>query len=78
MVTIDITEKQIEALKSKAADIDLTIEQWLVALAESDRPLPRRSKYTLEELVAQCDMGAPRSAEDVAWLNDPPRGREAI
>jgi antitoxin ChpS len=40
-------------------------------------PHPRR-RYTLAELLAQCDPDAPRTAEDTAWLNDGPAGREAI
>ena len=34
--------------------------------------------YTLEELLAQCDATAESSAEDEAWLNAPPVGRELL
>jgi antitoxin ChpS len=37
-----------------------------------------RPQFTLEELLAQCDPGAPLSSEDEAWLNDRPRGSELI
>lgn len=37
-----------------------------------------RCRYTLAELIAQCDPEAPRTAEDSAWLNDAPSGREQI
>lgn len=40
-------------------------------------PHPRR-RYTLSELLAQCDADAPRSTDDEAWLNDEPVGREEI
>jgi antitoxin ChpS len=41
--------------------------------------VPRaRPKYTLDELLAQCDLDAPMTEEDIAWLNDPPVGREII
>jgi antitoxin ChpS len=40
-------------------------------------PHPRR-RYTLGELLAQCDPDAPRTAEVAAWLADGPAGREAI
>lgn len=38
----------------------------------------RRSKYTSAELLAQCDMSAPLSPDDQAWLNAPPVGREGV
>lgn len=47
----------------------------LVYEAVSPRP-KRRSKYTLEELLAQCDPDAPLSEEERAWLNAEPVGRE--
>lgn len=37
------------------------------------QPKPR---YSLEELLAQCDAAAPMSDEDRAWLDAPSRGRE--
>jgi antitoxin ChpS len=41
------------------------------------QPLPR-PRYTLPELLAQCDPGAARTEEDRAWLDDEPVGRESI
>lgn len=38
----------------------------------------RKRKYTLDELLAQCDPNAPFSEEDNEWLNAPPVGRELI
>ena len=32
--------------------------------------------YTLEELLARCDLSIPRSAEETVWLEAPPVGRE--
>jgi antitoxin ChpS len=43
----------------------------------SVRPV-KAKRYTLEELLAQCDPNVPRSEEEIEWLNDPPRGRELI
>lgn len=40
-------------------------------------PHPRR-RYTLAELLAQCDADAPPADEDRAWLDAPPVGREAL
>ena len=37
------------------------------------RPKP---KYTLAELMAQCDLTAPESAEEREWQDTAPVGRE--
>ena len=37
-----------------------------------------RPRYSLEALLAECDPGAPLSAEDEAWLADGRRGSELI
>ena len=37
----------------------------------------RRKRYTLDELIAQCDPKAPRKRYD-EWLSAPPVGREQI
>ncbi len=36
----------------------------------------RRNRYSLEELLEQCDATAPVSDEDRAWLDAPSVGRE--
>lgn len=35
-----------------------------------------RPRYTLQELLAQCDPNAPRTAEEQEWLDAPPVGCE--
>ena len=39
---------------------------------------PPQARYTLEELLAQCDPAAPISAADQAWLNDGQVGEELL
>lgn len=39
---------------------------------------PARPKYTLDELLAECDFDAPYSDEERAWLDDAPVGRELL
>jgi antitoxin ChpS len=39
---------------------------------------PARRRYTLEELLAQCDPQAPVSEEDRAWLDAPKVGGELL
>ncbi len=40
-------------------------------------PQPRR-RYTLDELLAQCDPKAPRTKEEQEWLDSKPVGGELI
>jgi antitoxin ChpS len=40
-------------------------------------PQPRR-RYTLDELLAQCDQTAERPEEDREWLGAPPFGKELL
>jgi antitoxin ChpS len=53
-----------------------------VGLSVSDgrlivEPHPR-PRYTLAELIEQCDLSAPTTEENQAWLEAKPTGREII
>jgi antitoxin ChpS len=37
-----------------------------------------RKRYSLDELLGQCDPKAPRLAADRAWLSNRPIGRELL
>jgi len=37
-----------------------------------------RPRYTMAELMAQCDLDQPMTTEDREWLDAPPVGREGI
>jgi hypothetical protein len=78
MTVIELTDEQAAALRAKAASEGLTLEAWLrkLAVVESQANL-RKHRYNLSELVAQCDLNAPLSEEDRAWLDAPSFGREA-
>jgi antitoxin ChpS len=39
---------------------------------------PKRPRYTLDELLAQCDGKARRTKEEREWLGSKPVGRELI
>jgi hypothetical protein len=68
----------IELSDEQAAAQGLTLEAWLQKLAAVEGPSrPHKSRYTLSELMMQCDLDAPLSAEDSAWLDAPSVGREA-
>ena len=38
----------------------------------------QRRRYTLGELLAQCDPKAPRATEEQEWLNSKPAGGEIV
>jgi antitoxin ChpS len=81
MTVIQLSDEQAEALKAIAAAQGLTLEAWLERLAAVETPTgqvrPRKGQYKLSELIAKCDLNAPLSAEDRAWLEAPTVGREA-
>jgi antitoxin component of MazEF toxin-antitoxin module len=41
-------------------------------------PVRIRPRYTLDELVAQCDSKKRLSREEREWIDAPPVGREAL
>lgn len=56
-------------------------EGQTVALKVEDGALvvkPAQQRYTLAELLAQCDFSRPISAEDRAWLDAPLVGLEEM
>lgn len=67
MMVIELSDEQAAALKAKAAAQGLTLEAWLQKLAAVEAPAPpRKNRYSLSELMAQCDLSVPLSAEDSA------------
>jgi antitoxin ChpS len=81
MTMIELSDEQAAALKAKAAAQGLTLEAWLQKLAletPADQARSRKRRYSLSELMEQCDLNAPLAAEDRAWLNSPAVGREAL
>lgn len=82
MTMIQLPDDQAAALSAKAAAQGLTLVDWLGKLAATELPaggaLTRKGRYSLAELVAQCDPAAELTAEDRAWLDEPAVGREAL
>lgn len=39
---------------------------------------PRRRRYSLDDLLAQCDSKAPKPKQEQEWLGNPPAGGELI
>jgi hypothetical protein len=81
MTVIQLPDDQAAALKARAAAQGLTLEGWLEKLSgfavPTSQPGSRKSRYSLAELMAQCDANSPLSAEDHAWIDAPAIGREA-
>ena len=77
-IKIDIPDHLVTTLKQKAAAEGITLEEWFRRRAYQEARARKGGKYTLAELVAQCEPGAPISVEDREWLDSPASGREAF
>lgn len=78
MAVIQLPDEQVVALTAKAESMGMTLEAWLGELSVMESTDKRRPRYKLEDLLAQCDMNAPLTDEDRAWLGAPPVGREVL
>ena len=82
MTMIQLPDEQAAALAAKAAAQGLTLADWLGKLATTEAPTgharPRKGRYSLAQLMAECDPNAALTAEDRAWLDAEPVGREAL
>ncbi|MFC3074841.1 AbrB/MazE/SpoVT family DNA-binding domain-containing protein [Shinella pollutisoli] len=73
-VMMTVPKPIVEELGLQAnTKVEVTVEDGRLIAVPRTRP-----KYTLEELIAECDLDAPLSEEDREWLNDPPTGREVL
>lgn len=55
------------------AKVDIGVKDGRLIVESTTRP-----RYSLEELLAQCDDAAALSAEDRAWLDASPLGNELL
>jgi antitoxin ChpS len=55
------------------AKVGLAVQSGRLVIEPQPRP-----RYTLEELLAQCNPKAPRSKKDQEWLDSKPVGGELI
>ncbi|MDQ7782113.1 MAG: antitoxin [Desulfomonilaceae bacterium] len=55
------------------AKLDIAVESGRLIVEPQKRP-----RYTLEELLAQCESNAPRTAEEREWLDEKAVGKELI
>jgi antitoxin ChpS len=55
------------------ATVGLAVDHGRLVVEPTPRP-----RYSLDELLAQCDASAEVSAEDQAWLDSKPVGSELL
>ena len=55
------------------ATVGLAVDRGRLVIEPTLRP-----RYSLDELLAQCDASAELSAEDRAWLDSEPVGSELL
>jgi antitoxin ChpS len=55
------------------AQVGLTVQNGRLVLEARPRP-----RYTLDELLAQCNPKAPRDKPERRWVSDKPVGRELL
>ena len=55
------------------ATVGLAVDRGRLVIEPTLRP-----RYSLDELLAQCDASADLSAEDRAWLDNKPVGSELL
>ncbi|MBN6740299.1 AbrB/MazE/SpoVT family DNA-binding domain-containing protein [Acidithiobacillus sp. MC6.1] len=86
---IDVSDTKVQKWgNSMAMRIPaVTVRAWgiqegqTVALTVEDGSLvvrPKQQRYTLAELLAECDFSHPLSAEEREWIDAPPVGLEDI
>ena len=74
-LTLTIPRSLVRALGlAEGARIGVSVADGKLIAEPAETP----ARYTLEELLAQCDPAAPLSDEEQAWLSDEPRGSELI
>lgn len=72
MLAIPPALLEVLDLEPRAA-VDMTVDRGRLVVEPRRRP-----RYTLADLLAQCDRDAPISEEDMAWANSSAVGDEII
>ena len=73
-VMLAVPPALLDLLKLRAgARVEIGIEDGRLIVAPRTRP-----RYSLDELMAQCDKTAPAAVGDCAWLDAKPVGNELL
>lgn len=71
IVTVPASIRDALAL-TEGQQLDVAVDDGRIVLR------PAAPRYTLDELLAQCDFDQPYSEDERAWLDAPPVGRELL
>ena len=63
---------------AEGQELSVSVEDGKLVYEAISAKRVRRSKYTLDELLAQCDFSQPYSEEEREWLDAEPVGRELL
>jgi antitoxin ChpS len=73
-VMLAVPRTLLDALQLRAGTkVGLTVDGGRLVVEPQPRP-----RYTLDELLAQCDAAAETNNDDREWLDGPPAGRELL
>ena len=73
-VMLAVPARVLELLHLEAgATVELRVDQGRLVVEPSLRP-----RYTLEELLGQCDPSVPLSGDEQEWLEGPAVGTELL
>jgi len=73
-VMLAVSPAVLELLQLQVgASVSLAVENGRLVI----EPMGKK-RYTMKELLAQCDATAPMSSEDKVWTSSKPTGRELI
>jgi len=73
-VMLAVPPALLDILRLRAgARVGITVESGRLVVALQERP-----RYTLDELLAKCDLKAARRKEERAWLDARRVGRELL
>jgi antitoxin ChpS len=73
-IMLAVPRALLDILRLQAgAKVGIAVQSGRLVVEPHPRP-----RYTLDELLAQCDPQSPRSEGEREWLDDKPAGRELI
>lgn len=73
-LVVAIPNRLLAEMHLKAgSQVSIGIREGKIIMEPKTRP-----KYTLAELMAQCDLSQPMTEEEREWLDAPPVGNEEI
>ncbi len=73
-VVMSIPKRILELVHLQSgSQVSIEVQDGKLVVAPKNKP-----RYTLEELMAQCDLTQPTSADEREWIDAPAAGSEEI